>query len=136
MTHSLAKRIYSTYTECPVTLYRHFRIRFLASCRLKNVTPIWGPSAAVTKLWNCELRNLGLPVIFSRLHGERIRVTRTIYINVLKTKTASVFRTHSSRPKWQQGTTNLLRHTAISLGALKRARLRIQTESGHFEHLL
>jgi hypothetical protein len=35
-----------------------------------------------------------------------------------------------------RGTTNLLGHTAISVGALKRASLRIQQENGHFEHLL
>jgi hypothetical protein len=35
-----------------------------------------------------------------------------------------------------RGTTNLLGHTAISVGALKTARLRNQPENGHFEHLL
>jgi hypothetical protein len=35
-----------------------------------------------------------------------------------------------------RGPTNLLGHPAISVGPLKRARLGIQPESGHFEHLL
>jgi hypothetical protein len=37
MLHSLAKSMYNTYTGCPVTLCRHFWIKFLASSRLKTL---------------------------------------------------------------------------------------------------
>ena len=112
--------MYSTYTGCPVTSCQNFWIRFLASCRLKNVTSVWVPSAAVANLWKCELWNLRLPVIFSRLHGERIRLTRDIYINVLENKTDSILRKHPLYQDDIRGTTNLLGHPAISVGALKK----------------
>lgn len=125
--------MFSGCTECPVTLCLNYWIRFLASCRLKNVTSIWVPFAAVANLWDYEIWNLCLLVIFSRLHGESIRLTRDIYSNVLEIKLPAFLENIPLYRHDIRGTTNLLGQPEISVGALKRARLRIQNpESGHF----